>query len=63
MRIPEKVWIVFDPMDGPHVFKSRREAEKTMRKWEKEAKDKNWDSYWEMSDLIEYNYGDRHRHV
>ena len=54
MKTPKAVWIVQDPMDGPHIFRSKKEAWKTYKKWGREAKDKCWDSFWDMTEPTEY---------
>ena len=56
-RVPKKVYLIFDTLDGPHLFRSEKEAKKVMKKWRIEAKDNSYDSYWEMSDIFEFNKG------
>jgi hypothetical protein len=56
MKKSKSIFIVLDPMDGPHVFKSLLEATRTMRKWAREAKDVYHDSYWDMSSILEYKF-------
>jgi hypothetical protein len=51
---PPELWIVIDPCDGPHIFKSEKEAKRTMKEWEKEAKDVAADSYWDMTGPFRY---------
>jgi hypothetical protein len=52
---PKSVWLIFDPCDGPHLFRSQEDAEEMMKKWEKEAQGKNYDSYWDMVGPIRYD--------
>lgn len=54
-RTPKEVYIIFDPLDGPHLFRSRSEAEKAFQQWKREAKDNTYDSFWEMSNIITYH--------
>jgi len=53
---PAKVWVIMDPQDGAHLFVSRSQAEKTMIKWEKEAKGDPMDSVWDMTGPFEYQF-------
>jgi hypothetical protein len=41
-------------MDGPHLYRSKRDALKDWKKWEKEAKSSHWDSFWEMMGPAKY---------
>jgi hypothetical protein len=53
------VWVIFDPLDGPHLFRSKNEAWKTYRQWEKEAEKADFeDSFWDMSEPTEYKRTD-----
>lgn len=55
MELPKEFWIVLDPMDGPHVFRTRKEAMKTLKRWEKEAEEYAFvDSYWDMTGPLRY---------
>ena len=56
-KVPKTIYIIFDKMDGPHLFRSEKKAQRTMRRWCREAKNKDWDSYWDMSDIFEFNKG------
>lgn len=56
-RKPKSIWIILDPLDGPHLFISKTAAWKTYMKWEKEAKDYTHDSFWDMSEPIRYDLG------
>jgi hypothetical protein len=60
---PKSVWIIFDPMDGPHLFTSKLKAEKQYKKWEEEAEAENSsiDSFWDMSEPTEYQIKRRTR--
>jgi hypothetical protein len=33
---PRKIWIVFDDLDGPHVFESLEKAKKTLKQMRRE---------------------------
>lgn len=52
---PRSIWIILDPLDGPHLFTGEKSAWKTYKKWKKEAKDKVYDSFWNMSEPIRYD--------
>lgn len=54
MKTPKEIWIVFDPLDGPHLFTSRIKAWKTMDRWEIEAGNDQNDSYWDMTGPFRY---------
>jgi len=64
MRKPKSIFIVLDSLDGPHLFPSLKKAYKIMKQWEKEAevKDHNRDSYWDMSNILEYKFKQEHDH-
>jgi len=55
---PKKIYIIFDPTDGPHVFKTKEKAWKTWEKWREEAENDGYqriyDSFWEMFPPEEY---------
>lgn len=48
MKPPKYFFIIIDPLDGPHLFKSMEKAKAKMKKWEKGAQDSIHDSYWDM---------------
>lgn len=50
---PKKLWIIFDPLDGTHLFLSEESAKKQLKSWEKEA-ETSWDSVWDMTGPFEY---------
>lgn len=50
----KEIWVIFDPLDGPHVFRGKKEAFKQFEKWEREAQAKEWDSFWNMSEPTRY---------
>ncbi len=52
MKEPESIWIIFDPLDGPHLFVSKTQAWKQYTRWMDEAD--QWDSVWDMSEPTEY---------
>ena len=52
MKTPKDIYIVFDPLDGPHLFASRNQAERKIKKWEKDAD--SYDSVWDMSEIIHF---------
>lgn len=56
---PKSIWIIFDPLDGPHLFRSKKEAWKTYKQWQKEAEKlqeegNSHDSFWDMSEPTQY---------
>ncbi len=53
-RVPKEIWLVFDPMDGPHIFESLKACKKTLAKWHRTAKDDRYDSYWDMVGPVKY---------
>lgn len=53
MKKPKSIWIILDPLDGPHTFTSYAEAIRIYKKWEREA-DSAIDSFWDMSEPLEY---------
>ena len=55
---PKEIWIIFDPLDGPHIFRSQSAAFKTYKKWKKEAQYSAVDSFYEMSEPIRYCFDD-----
>ena len=61
MKEPESFWLIFDPLDGPHFFRSKGEAMKMYKKWEKEAEQSSFDSFWEMSEPVEYRKTDKEK--
>jgi len=51
----KSIWVIFDPLDGPHMFRSKMSAWKTYMKWKKEAEKADFeDSFWDMSEPTEY---------
>lgn len=55
-RVAKEIWIIFDPLDGPHLFTSEKKAWDTWHKWEKEA-EYHTDSFWDMSQPTRYVIG------
>jgi hypothetical protein len=53
-KCPTIFWLIHDPMDGPHLFKSENAAWRQYEKWKKEAKDDVHDSFWDMSEPVKY---------
>lgn len=53
MRTPKELWIIFDYLDGPHIFHTKHQAERELKKWVKES-DSCYDSVWEMSSPIRF---------
>ena len=49
------LWVIFDPLDGAHVFGSKAKAEKTLKRWEKEADGDPMDSVWDMTGPLKYS--------
>ena len=49
------LWVLFDPLDGAHVFSSEAKAKKTLERWEKEADGDPFDSVWEMTGPVKYS--------
>lgn len=58
-RRSKSIWIILDPLDGPHLFTSEKSAINTFKQWEKEAQDESWDSFWDMSEPTEYIIKDK----
>jgi hypothetical protein len=56
MRNPKRVFIILDPLDGPHIFQSAKAAWRCYRSWAKEAKHRSYDSFWDMSEPLEFTY-------
>jgi len=54
-RAVKAVWIIFDPLDGAHVFGSEAKAKKALERWEKEADGDPYDSVWEMTGPVKYS--------
>ena len=53
-KTPKSIWIIFDPLDGSHIFKSKEAAKRQWEKWFKEAGNDVSDSFWDMSEPTEY---------
>jgi len=53
----KKLWIIFDPEDGPHIYNTKEEAIKVWRTWKRIAKLDSTDSFWKMSKPIKYILG------
>ena len=54
-KFPKEIWIIFDDQDGPHIFKTKKEAYKTYKKWEREChKSYIQDSFFNMSEPTKY---------
>lgn len=51
---PKEIYIIFDPMDGPHLFTSEEQANKQMKQWAKEADNDYSDSFWDMKGPYKY---------
>ena len=58
MKNPKQVWIIFDELDGPHIFESEESAWKTYKKWEKEADEDCLDSFYDMSEPVKRQWVD-----
>lgn len=58
MRKPKRMFLILDPLDGPHVFQSASAAWKCYKQWYKEAKrdGHTYDSFWDMSEPLEYTF-------
>ena len=55
IRTPKALWIIFDPLDGAHVFGSEAKAKNTLKQWEKEADGDPMDSVWDMTGPLKYS--------
>jgi hypothetical protein len=49
MKNIKEIWIVDDPLDGPHIFRTKKQAEAKLKKWEREAHGEIMDSVWDMT--------------
>ena len=49
------VWIIFDPLDGAHVFDSEAKAKNTLKRWEQDTIDAPTDSVWDMTGPLKYS--------
>lgn len=58
-RVAKEIWVIFDPLDGPHLFTSEKKAWKVYTEWEKEAQEAEMsaDSFWDMSQPTRYVIG------
>lgn len=56
-KVAKEIWIIFDPLDGPHIFISEKKAWNTYNKWEEEASNSIHDSFWDMSQPTRYVIG------
>jgi len=55
--LPRHIWLIHDPLDGTHLFRSKREAVAAWKRWEKEASSKEsgyYDSFWDMKGPAKY---------
>ena len=50
------IWIIFDALDGPHVFRSMKAALKEYGCWNRQAvkRGDTYDSFWDMSEPVRY---------
>jgi len=53
-KIPESFWIIIDNYDEQYIFKSEKEAQKTLINWKEDAKDYPDDPVWDMEGPYEY---------
>lgn len=58
---PTEIWMIVDPCDGPHIFRSKSEATKTLTIWRKEAKNNHYDSSWDMTGPFKYTLDNKSR--
>jgi len=59
MNKPHTLWVILDELDGPHLFRYKRDAWRMYRKWERGAKANRdtyggHDSFWDMSEPLKY---------
>jgi hypothetical protein len=45
----KELWLIDDPLDGMHIFKSKIKAMKQLKKWREEAYDDPNDSVYDMT--------------
>ncbi|MEK6878321.1 MAG: hypothetical protein AABY22_01865 [Nanoarchaeota archaeon] len=53
---PKEIYLITDPLDGPHLFRTKKEAINILKQWHKEAIKNGYsdDSYWEMTGPHKY---------
>lgn len=49
IKPPDEVWIIFDSVDGHHVYGSKAVALLDYKRWEKDAQDDPGDPFWKMT--------------
>ena len=49
---PKELFVIFDALDGAHLFITENAANKTLAKWKKEAG--IYDSTWDMVGPVRY---------
>jgi len=61
MGARDEIWIIWDLLDGPHLFESEVKALNKLEKWKEEAEDRNdfHDSVWDMIGPIKYVKGSK----
>ena len=52
-KAPKELWVIFDPLDGEHLFLTEPSAKKQLKAWEKEA-ETSCDSVWDMTGPFKY---------
>lgn len=50
---PKELWVIFDFLDGAHLFASESAAKRQLKSWENEA-ESPFDSVWEMAGPYKY---------
>lgn len=53
-EIANEIWVIFDPLDGPHIFRSKAGAEAQYEQWRRAAGGVPHDSFWDMSKPVRY---------
>ncbi len=56
IKVANEIWIIFDPLDGPHLFKTAKAANRQYKAWLEEAEELEdvFDSFWDMSKPTRY---------
>ena len=53
-RAARAIWVVFDPLKGTHVFRSKKDAWRMYSQWVRMTGGNPYDPFWDMSEPVKY---------